>query len=49
VKLASCDGRVLNATPEFDDVAAAAQALGLAVKDVLARASAAALAQLRDR
>jgi uncharacterized protein (DUF111 family) len=49
VKLASCDGRVLNASPEFDVAAAAAKALGLPVKDVLARAGAAALGQLSDR
>ena len=34
------DGEVVNAQPEFDDVAAAAHALGRPVKDVMAQASA---------
>ena len=42
VKYALLDGRVVNAQPEFDDVAAAAHALGLPAKAVLARAVAAA-------
>ena len=42
VKLAVVDGRVVNAMPEHDDVAAAAGALGLPLKVVLARAGAAA-------
>ena len=37
VKLARLDGEVVNAQPEFDDVAAAARALGRPVKDVMAR------------
>jgi len=40
VKVARSDGRVVNAVPEFDDVAAAAAALGRPVKAVLAEASA---------
>jgi uncharacterized protein (TIGR00299 family) protein len=40
VKLARIDGEVVNAQPEFDDVATAAQALGRPVKDVMAQASA---------
>lgn len=40
VKLALVDGVVVNAQPEYDDVAAAATALGLPVKVVLARAAA---------
>jgi len=40
VKLARMDGRVVNATPEWDDVAAAASALGRPPADVLAAASA---------
>ena len=40
VKLARLDGEVVNAQPEFDDVAAAAHALGRPVKDVMAQASA---------
>ncbi|MGH3354476.1 MAG: nickel pincer cofactor biosynthesis protein LarC [Nocardioidaceae bacterium] len=38
VKLAVHDGRVVNAQPEYDDVVAAATALGEPVKSVLARA-----------
>jgi uncharacterized protein (TIGR00299 family) protein len=46
VKLAH-DGEVrMNLSPEFEDVAAAAQALRVPVKDVLARATAAALRDL---
>jgi uncharacterized protein (TIGR00299 family) protein len=47
VKVAWLDGRVVNAGPEYDDVAAAAAALGRPVKEVLARAHAAALATSR--
>ena len=39
VKLARLDGEVVNAQPEYEDVAAAAAALGLPVKQVLARAA----------
>jgi uncharacterized protein (DUF111 family) len=46
VKLALVDGRVVNAMPEHDDVVAAAQALGLPLKVVLARAGASASAML---
>jgi uncharacterized protein (TIGR00299 family) protein len=42
VKLASHDGVVVNANPEYDDVVAAAEALGRPVKDVLTQAAAAA-------
>jgi uncharacterized protein (DUF111 family) len=47
VKLATDNGRIVNVAPEFDDVAAAAAALDVPVKDVLAQASAAALTHLR--
>jgi hypothetical protein len=47
VKLAHDGARRTNVAPEFDDVAAAADALGAAVKDVLARATAAALQALQ--
>ncbi len=40
VKVARLDGQVVNTQPEFDDVAAAAAALGRPVKDVMAQASA---------
>ena len=40
VKLARLDGELLNSQPEYEDVAAAARALGRPVKDVLAQASA---------
>ena len=40
VKLAYANGVVVNAQPEYDDIAAAATALGLPVKVVLARAAA---------
>jgi len=46
VKIAEQDGRRSNLAPEFDDVAAAAAALGRPVKEVLARATAAALDDL---
>jgi hypothetical protein len=42
VKLAHDEGRRINLAPEFDDVAAAARALGMPAKEILARASAAA-------
>jgi hypothetical protein len=48
VKLAYDGERRTNLAPEFDDVAAAAAALGTPVKDVLARATAAALQALDD-
>ena len=41
VKLALLDGSVVNAQPEYDDVAAAAAATGRPIKDVLAEAVAA--------
>ena len=44
VKLARLEGRVVNAQPEYDDVAAVAAATGRPVKDVLAEAAAAARA-----
>jgi uncharacterized protein (TIGR00299 family) protein len=47
VKVARLDGRVVNAVPEFDDVVAAAAALGRPTKAVLAAAAAAA-ARLLD-
>ncbi len=40
VKVASLDGEVMNVQPEYDDVVAAARALGRPVKDVLAQAAA---------
>jgi uncharacterized protein (TIGR00299 family) protein len=46
LKLAVLDGVVLNAQPEYDDIAAAAEALGLPAKVVLARANAAAATHL---
>ena len=49
VKLAHDRGEVVNAQPEWDDVARAAAALGRPVKDVLAEAVAATRALLRDR
>ena len=42
VKIALLDGAVVNAQPEYDDVAAAAARLGRPVKAVLAAANAAA-------
>ncbi len=42
VKVARLDGEVLNVQPEFEDVAAAARALGRPVKTVMAEAAAAA-------
>ena len=44
VKVALLDGEVINVQPEFDDVAAAARALGRPVKTVMAQASALAVA-----
>jgi uncharacterized protein (DUF111 family) len=44
VKLARLDGRVVNSSVEYEDVAAAAATLGVPVKVVLARATAAAQA-----
>lgn len=41
VKVAFADGRVVSATPEFDDIAAAAASLGAPTKEVLAAAIAA--------
>jgi uncharacterized protein (TIGR00299 family) protein len=46
VKVARLDGEVVNVQPEFEDVAAAAYALGLPVKTVMADAAAAARGQL---
>jgi len=46
VKVASLDGQVVNVSPEYDDVAAAAAVLGRPVKAVLAAATAAAHADL---
>jgi uncharacterized protein (TIGR00299 family) protein len=48
VKLAHDGPRRTNLAPEFDDVAAAATVLGAPVKDILARATAAALRSLDD-
>jgi pyridinium-3,5-bisthiocarboxylic acid mononucleotide nickel chelatase len=48
VKLALLDGRVVNASVEFDDVLRAAQALGRPAKSVLAQANAAALRRYSD-
>ena len=48
VKLARHDGRLVNAQPEYDDVAQAAAALGRPLGDVLADASAASRAFFRD-
>ena len=47
VKVASHGGEVVNAQPEWDDVARAAVALGRPVNDVLAEAIAATQALLR--
>ncbi len=44
VKVALLDGEVINVQPEFEDVAAAARALGRPVKTVMAQASALAVA-----
>ena len=46
VKLARHDGELVNAQPEYDDVARAAAALGRPVVDVLAEAAAASRAFL---
>ncbi len=48
VKVARLDGEVVNVQPEFEDVAAAAHALGLPVKTVMADAAAAAHGLLGD-
>ncbi len=40
VKVAVHEGAVVNAQPEFEDVAAAARSLGRSVRDVMAEASA---------
>ena len=48
VKLARHDGSLVNAQPEYDDVARAAAALGRPVLDVLADAAAASRAFLRQ-
>ncbi|MEN3307678.1 MAG: pyridinium-3,5-bisthiocarboxylic acid mononucleotide nickel chelatase [Micromonosporaceae bacterium] len=48
VKLAVLDGRLVNASVEFDDVLRAAQALGRPAKAVLAQANAAAQAAVSD-
>jgi uncharacterized protein (DUF111 family) len=48
IKVARLDGRVVNAVPEYDDVAAAAAALGRPAKAVLAIANAAAANLLDD-
>jgi uncharacterized protein (DUF111 family) len=42
VKVAVLDSQVVNTNPEYDDVVAAARALGRPVKSVLAQAAAAA-------
>ena len=47
VKLARLDGVVVTAQPEYDDVVRVAHALGRAVRDVLAEATAAARARVR--
>ena len=46
VKLAHAGGRLRNVSPEFDDVATAATATGLPVKEVMGRAIAAAYREL---
>jgi uncharacterized protein (TIGR00299 family) protein len=48
VKVARLDGEVLNVQPEFEDVAAAARALGRPVKTVMGEALAAARASTGD-
>ncbi len=48
VKLARLDARIVNAVPEYDDVAAAAVALGRPIKATLAAATAAAAHLLGD-
>jgi uncharacterized protein (DUF111 family) len=42
IKTAMFDGKVVNAQPEYEDVAAAARALGRPVKAILGAATAAA-------
>lgn len=49
VKLARHEGEIVNAQPEWDDVARAASALGRPANDVLAEAVAATRALLRER
>ncbi len=49
VKSGELDGRVVHRSPEWEDVAAAAAALGLPAQDVLARATAASVAAAPDR
>lgn len=48
VKVASLDGRIVNASAEYDDVATAAAALGQPVKRVLARANAVIVDEIDD-
>ena len=48
VKLARLDGELLNLQPEYEHVAAAAEALGRPAKDVLQQAVAAARTLLTD-
>ena len=48
MKLARLDGEVLNLQPEYEHVAAAADALGRPAKDVLQQAVAAARTLLAD-
>jgi uncharacterized protein (DUF111 family) len=48
VKVAWLEGRVVNAQPEYDDVAGVARATGRPVKDVLAEAAAAARALAQE-
>jgi uncharacterized protein (DUF111 family) len=48
VKLARLDGELLNLQPEYEHVAAAAEALGRPAKDVLQQAVAAARTLVAD-